>query len=45
VNGVESDGDEAVRDLLNELMAGLPDFQAEVGRIYHADHAVIGEGA
>jgi hypothetical protein len=44
VNGVESDGEEAVRDLLNELMAGFPDFQGEVGRIYHADDAVIGEG-
>jgi hypothetical protein len=33
VNGVESNGEEAVRDLLNELMAGFPDFQAEVGRI------------
>jgi steroid delta-isomerase-like uncharacterized protein len=44
VNGVESDGKEAVRDLLKELMAGFPDFQAEVAKTYHADDAVIGEG-
>jgi hypothetical protein len=31
VNGEESDGEEAVRDLLQELMAGFPDFHAEVG--------------
>jgi steroid delta-isomerase-like uncharacterized protein len=43
VNGDESDGEEAVRDLLEELMAGFPDFHAEVGRVYHADDAVIGE--
>jgi steroid delta-isomerase-like uncharacterized protein len=44
VNGEESDGEGAVRDLLQELMAGFPDFQVEVGTIHHADDAVIGEG-
>jgi steroid delta-isomerase-like uncharacterized protein len=44
VNGEESDGEEAVRDLLQELMAGFPDFQVEVGKFHHADDAVIGEG-
>jgi steroid delta-isomerase-like uncharacterized protein len=44
VNGEESDGEAAVRDLLQELMAGFPDFKAEVGKTYHADDAVIGEG-
>jgi steroid delta-isomerase-like uncharacterized protein len=44
VNGEESDGEAAVRDLLQELMAGFPDFQVEVGKTYHADDAVIGEG-
>ena len=44
VNGEESDGAGAVRDMLQELMAGFPDFTAEVGRIHHADDAVIGEG-
>jgi len=43
VNGVESDGEAAVRDLLHELMTGLPDFHAEVQKIHHADEAVIGE--
>jgi steroid delta-isomerase-like uncharacterized protein len=43
VNGVESDGEAAVRDLLHELMTGLPDFHAEVQKIHHADDAVIGE--
>ena len=44
VNGEESDGEAAVRDLLGELMAGFPDFKAELGKIHHADDAVIGEG-
>jgi steroid delta-isomerase-like uncharacterized protein len=44
VNGEESDGEAAVRDLLQELMAGFPDFKAEVGKIRHSDDAVIGEG-
>lgn len=43
VNGEESDGEAAVRDLLRGLMAGFPDFKAELGKTYHADDAVIGE--
>ena len=33
----------AVRDLLQELMTGLPDFQVETEKMHHADDAVIGE--
>jgi steroid delta-isomerase-like uncharacterized protein len=44
VNGEESDGESAVRDLLGELMAAFPDFLVEPARIHHADDAVIGEG-
>lgn len=44
VNGVPSDGEEAVRELLQGLMAGLPDLQAELGKMRHADDAVFGEG-
>jgi steroid delta-isomerase-like uncharacterized protein len=43
VNGEESDGEAAVRDLLQGLMAGLPDFHAETRKIHHADDAVIAE--
>ena len=43
VNGQISDGETAVRDLLQELMAGFPDFQAEPRRLRHTDDAVIGE--
>jgi steroid delta-isomerase-like uncharacterized protein len=43
VNGEQSDGEAAVRDLLKELMAGFPDFNVEVGKAHHADDAVIGE--
>ena len=44
VNGETSDGDGAVRELLQELMAGFSDFHVEVQRFHHADDAVIGEG-
>jgi steroid delta-isomerase-like uncharacterized protein len=44
VNGVPSDGEEAVRELLQGLMVGLPDLHAEIGRMRHADDAVFGEG-
>ena len=44
VNGETSDGETAVRDLLQELMAGFPDFHVEIQSIHHADGAVIGEG-
>jgi steroid delta-isomerase-like uncharacterized protein len=44
VNGETSDGESAVRDLLQELMTAFPDFRAESGKLHHADDAVIGEG-
>lgn len=44
VNGETSDGEEAVRELLRDLMVGFPDFQFEPGASHHADDAVIGEG-
>jgi steroid delta-isomerase-like uncharacterized protein len=44
VNGVPSDGADAVRELLQGLMAGLPDLHAELGKMRHADDAVFGEG-
>jgi steroid delta-isomerase-like uncharacterized protein len=43
VNGEPSDGESAVRDLLQELMGAFPDFRGEFEKIYHADDAVIGE--
>jgi steroid delta-isomerase-like uncharacterized protein len=43
VNGQPSDGEGAVRDLLQELMTGLPDFHVETRKMHHADDAVIGE--
>jgi steroid delta-isomerase-like uncharacterized protein len=42
-NGDPSDGEEAVRELLQGLMHGLPDFHAD-GKLRHADDAVIIEG-
>jgi steroid delta-isomerase-like uncharacterized protein len=44
VNGEESDGKGAVRDLLGELLGAFPDFHVEVERLRHADDAVIVEG-
>jgi len=44
VNGVASDGEEAVRELLQGMMHGLPDLHAEIGKMRHADDAVFGEG-
>jgi steroid delta-isomerase-like uncharacterized protein len=44
VNGVTSDGEEAVRELLEGLTSGLPDLHAEIGRMRHADDAIFGEG-
>ena len=44
VNGEPSDGESAVRELLQELMAGFPDFRVEAEQFRHADDAVIGEG-
>jgi steroid delta-isomerase-like uncharacterized protein len=43
VNGERVEGEAAVRELLQGLMDGFPDFQAEIEKIYHADDAVIGE--
>ncbi|OBH90468.1 ester cyclase [Mycobacterium sp. E2733] len=44
VNGVPSDGEDAVRELLQGLMVGFPDLHAELGRMRHADDAIFGEG-
>ena len=43
LNGVPSDGEEAVRELLQGIMDALPDFHADIGKMRHADDAVIGE--
>jgi len=43
VNGVASDGEAAVRDLLQGLMDGFPDMHAAIGTLRHADDAVFGE--
>jgi steroid delta-isomerase-like uncharacterized protein len=44
VNGQPSDGAEAVRELLQGLMDGFPDFHIDMGKMRHADDAVIIEG-
>jgi steroid delta-isomerase-like uncharacterized protein len=44
VNGEESDGEDAVTDLLEDLLTAFPDFHAEEERLHHADDAVITEG-
>jgi steroid delta-isomerase-like uncharacterized protein len=41
--GEPNDGEAAVRELLQELMDGFPDFNADVQRMHHADDAVICE--
>lgn len=43
VNGQLSDGESAVRELLQGLMIAFPDLHVEVGRLRHADDAVFGE--
>ncbi len=43
MNGVPSDGEQAVRELLHGLMDAFPDFHAD-GKLRHADDAVIIEG-
>jgi steroid delta-isomerase-like uncharacterized protein len=43
VNGEPHDGADAVRDLLQGLMDGFPDFHAETGKLHHADDALFGE--
>ena len=44
VNGEPSDGEAAVRELLQGLMTGFPDFHVGVEKLHHADGAVILEG-
>ena len=44
LNGDASDGEEAVRELLQGLMHGFPDLHADIGKMRHADDAVFGEG-
>ena len=44
MNGDPSDGEAAVRELLQGMMNGLPDLHAEIGKMRHADDAVIIEG-
>lgn len=39
--GAPHDGEEAVRELLNEMFAAFPDFTVHVERLYHADDAVV----
>lgn len=43
VNGEPHDGESAVRDLLQGMMGGFPDFHAEVEKVYHAENVVVGE--
>jgi steroid delta-isomerase-like uncharacterized protein len=44
VNGQPSDGAEAVRELLQGLIDGFPDFHIDMGKMRHADDAIFGEG-
>jgi steroid delta-isomerase-like uncharacterized protein len=43
VNGEPHDGESAVRNLLQGMMGGFPDFHAEVEKVYHVENVVIGE--
>jgi steroid delta-isomerase-like uncharacterized protein len=43
VNGEPVEGEGAVRELLQSLMDGFPDFHAEIGKLHHADDVVFGE--
>jgi steroid delta-isomerase-like uncharacterized protein len=43
-NGDPSDGEEAVRELLRGFMNGFSDFHGDIGKMRHADDAVIIEG-
>jgi SnoaL-like polyketide cyclase len=43
VKGDPSDGEEAVRELLQGFMNGLPDLHFEVSKLRHADDAVFVE--
>jgi len=42
--GAISEGEGPVRQLLEGLMEAFPDFHFELGRLHHADDAVIIEG-
>jgi steroid delta-isomerase-like uncharacterized protein len=44
VNGDPSDGEEAVRKLLQGFMDGLPDLHIETVRLRHMDDGVLVEG-
>ena len=44
MNGDPSDGEAAVRELLQALMGGLPDLHVETGKLRHMDDAVLVEG-
>ncbi len=44
VNGEPSDGEEAVRELLQGLVRGLPDLHAETVRLRHVEDGVLVEG-
>ena len=43
VNGVPSDGTDAVREFLQALMNGFPDLHADIDKMRHADNAVFFE--
>jgi steroid delta-isomerase-like uncharacterized protein len=43
VNGEAHDGESAVRDLLQGMLGGFPDFHAEVLNMRHAEDAIVGE--
>jgi len=42
--GAVSEGEEAVRQLVGGLVTAFPDFHFEIGKLHHADDAVIVEG-
>ena len=44
VNGEASDGEDAVRELLQALMGGFPDLHVETVRLRHMDDGVLVEG-
>lgn len=44
VNGAPMDGEQAVREMLQQLMTGFPDLHVEIGKMRHTDDAVFGEG-
>ena len=43
VNGEPVEGEAAVRELLQGLMDGFPDFHAEIGKLHHSEEVVFGE--